>query len=356
VTGGGRQALFAGTEPVPPHLALDTERLRDYLATRVDGFRGLSQVVKFKGGQSNPTYLLQDASRAFVLRRRPPGTLLPSAHAVDREYRVMAALEKAGFPVPHGHVYCDDESIIGSAFYVSDCVEGRIFWDAELPGEPPASRAALYDELNALLARLHRFDYAAAGLGDFGKIGSYVVRNLARWAKVYRDSKLVDIPDMEWLMEALHARIPAEERTSLLHGDYGLYNLIVHPYRPQILAVLDWEMSTLGDPLVDLAHHLRPWWEPPDPGNSATSLVGRDLGALAIPSIDEYVARYCERVGLTAFPDRAFYLAFAQFRYAAMIQGILKRVQVGTSASRRVLHRQERVVEMARLARRTLEG
>ncbi len=352
---GTRQAMFAGTEPAPIHLALDVERVSRYLSARVERFQGLKSVLKFKGGQSNPTYKLSDGTRAFVLRRRPPGVLLGSAHAIDREYRVIVSLEKAGLPVPHAHFYCDDESVIGSAFYLTDFVDGRVFWDAELPGETPQVRAALYEEMNRLLARLHRFDYVAAGLADFGRVGSYAARNLARWSKVYQQSKLIDIPNMDWLIDALHARLPRSEQTSLLHGDYGLYNLIVHATKPEILAVLDWEMSTLGDPFIDLAHHLRPWWESPDSRQSSTSLIGHDLAGLGIPGMDEYISRYCDRMGLAAFPDRTFYLAFTQFRYAAMIQGILKRVELGSNASRTVLHRQERVIEMAELARRTLE-
>jgi aminoglycoside phosphotransferase (APT) family kinase protein len=354
--GGTRQSMFTGTEAAPAHLALNAERLTGYLYERLGNFRGLEQILKFKGGQSNPTYLLRNGNQAFVLRRRPPGVLLGSAHAIDREYRVIVSLEKAGFPVPHAHLYCDDESVIGSAFYLTDFVDGRVFWDAELPGEAPQVRMLLYEEMNRLLARLHRIDYAALGLADFGKIGSYAARNLARWSKVYQQSKLIDIPTMDWLIDALNARLPTSERTSLVHGDYGLYNIIVHPAKAEILALLDWEMSTLGDPFVDLAHHLRPWWEFADSRGSATSLVGHDLTGLGIPGMDEYISRYCDRMGLAAFPDRNFYLAFAQFRYAAMIQGILKRVAVGTSASRTVLHRQERVVEMAELARRTLES
>jgi aminoglycoside phosphotransferase (APT) family kinase protein len=356
MTGAGtRQALFAGAEAPPSHLALDQESLGAFLSARIEGFGRLEEVLKFKGGQSNPTYRLSDGARAFVLRRRPPGVLLGSAHAIDREYRAILALGKAGFPVPCAHFYCEDESVIGSAFYVTDFVDGRIFWDADLPGETPQFRTALYEELNRVLVRLHSLDYAALGLADFGKVGSYAARNLARWSKVYQQSKLIDIPTMDWLIDALHERLPDAERTALLHGDFGLYNLIVHPERPEILGVLDWEMSTLGDPFIDLTHHLRPWWETPDSRHSSTSLVGRNLADLGIPTMDSYISRYCAHMGLSDIPNRAFYLAFAQFRYAAMIQGILKRVVIGSSAGRTVLHRQDRVIEMAELARRTLE-
>jgi aminoglycoside phosphotransferase (APT) family kinase protein len=245
--------------------------------------------------------------------------------------------------------------VIGSAFYVVDHCEGRVFWNAELPGLTATERGAIYDQMNALLARLHDLDYAALGLGGFGKAGGYIARNLARWSKQYQQSKLVDIPDMDWLMRALAERLPAAEKMALLHGDFGLYNLIVHPTRPEIVAVLDWEMATLGDPLVDLAHHVRAWWDPPDPVNfSATSLIGFDLAALGIPPMEDYIARYCERRRIAPVPNMRFYIGYAQFRYAAMVQGILKRASEGTHSGRKVLHRQERVIEIAALARRTL--
>ena len=350
-----RQAIFSGTEAPPAHLAIDAQTLGRYLQGRVDGLDGPLEIVKFKGGQSNPTYRVTSGRASFVLRRRPPGQLLESAHAIDREYRVLSALAKVDFPVPQPRLYCNDASVIGSAFYIVDFHDGRVFWNAEMPEAAPAIRAAVYDEMNALLARLHDLDYQALGLGDFGKTGDYAARNLARWSKQYIQSKLVDIPDMDWLMETLRQRLPQHEDTALLHGDFGLYNIIVHPTEPRILAVLDWEMATLGDPLIDLAHHVRAWWDPPDPvGGSATSLKGMDLPALGIPTMEDYVASYFRRRGIRSIPDMNFYIGFAQFRYAAMVQGILKRAKDGINASRRVLHSQERVIEIAALARRTL--
>jgi aminoglycoside phosphotransferase (APT) family kinase protein len=350
-----RQALFSGTEAPPAHLTIDAQALGRYLADRLEGIKGPLDIVKFKGGQSNPTYRISAGGKSFVLRRRPPGQLLESAHAIDREYRILSALAKADFPVPQPRLYCDDAGIIGSAFYIVDFHDGRVFWNAEIPGAEPAFRAAVYDEMNALLARLHDIDFRALGLGDFGKTGNYAARNLARWSKQYIQSKLIDIPDMDWLMDALQRRLPLREDTSLLHGDFGLYNIIVHPTEPKILAVLDWEMATLGDPLIDLAHHVRAWWDPPDPiGGSATSLKGLDLLQLGIPRMDDYIAAYFRRRRITATPDMTFYIGFAQFRYAAMVQGILKRAKDGINASRRVLHTQDRVIEIAATARRTM--
>jgi aminoglycoside phosphotransferase (APT) family kinase protein len=352
-----RQALFSGTQIPPEHLQLDRGALADYLNDRIDGLGRQFDVSKFKGGQSNPTYKLTGEHRSFVLRRRPPGKLQPSAHAIDREYRVISALHAIGFPVPEPQIYCDIESVIGSTFYIVEYLEGRVFWNAELPGVAPEERGLIYDAMNEALAKLHALDYGALGLADFGPTGNYAARNLARWTKIYRASELVHIPDMDWLIEVLPARLPSAQRTTLLHGDYGLYNIIVHPTEPRLLAVLDWEMSTLGDPLIDLAHHLRAWWDVPDlERGSATSLVGLDLACLGIPPLEDYVARYCARLGLRDFPDRTFYLAYAAFRYAAMIQGILKRAAEGSNANRTVLQTQGRVNEIAHLARSMLAG
>ncbi len=350
-----RQTTFSGTEAPPAHLAIDEKALANYLGKHLDGMAGELEIAKFKGGQSNPTYKISSRDRSVVLRRRPPGKLLESAHAIDREYRILSAMSKAGVPVPAPYLYCADESVIGSQFYVVEFHDGRVFWNADMPGVSPKDRSAIYDSMNALLARLHDLDYAALGLGDFGKTGDYVARNFARWSKQYLQSKLVDIPDMDWLMQALPQRMPESEQTTLLHGDFGLYNIIIHPTKPEVLAVLDWEMATLGDPLVDLAHHTRPWWDPPDPvGGSATSLIGMDIDALGIPTMQDYVDRYCRRRNLSPVPDMTFYIGYAQFRYAAMVQGILKRAADGANASRKVLHTQQRVFEIAAIARATL--
>lgn len=351
-----REAMFSGAEPPLEHLALDLDRLVPFLAARLDGLEGPVVALKFKGGQSNPTYRLGGPGKSYVLRRRPPGTLVVSAHAIDREYRVLSALAAAGLPVPTPRLYCNDAELIGFEFYVVDFVPGRVFWDAELPGLEPAARTALYDDMNAVLAKLHALDADALGLGDLAPRENYATRNLARWSQIYQRSAMIDIPDMDWLIDTLPALLPADAPARLIHGDYGLYNIIAAPDARLVSAVLDWEMATLGDPLIDLAHHLRAWWDLPDPeGGAATSLRGHDLPALGIPAMNEYIALYAARRGIPV-PDLRIYLAYAQFRYGAMIQGILKRAADGTAASRTVLHRQERVVEIARLARTTLEA
>ena len=351
-----RQALFSGTEAPSAHLALDLPRLEAFLQGRLPGLDGPLSAEKFRGGQSNPTYLLSCGDRRWVLRRRPPGKLMPSAHAIDREYRVIGAMHGAGVPVPAAHLYCDDENVIGSAFYVVDFVPGRLYWDADVPGVTPAERTALYDAMAKAFAHIHSIDVAAAGLADFGGRGAYAPRNLSRWSRVYDESRLIDVPDMDWLIEQLGARLPADEPVTLIHGDYGLYNILFHADRPEVAAILDWEMATLGNPWIDLAHHLRAWWEPEDGSGSATSLSGRDLDALGIPSIEDYVTLYAAARGIEPPADLAYFLAFAQFRYGAMVQGILKRAAMGTASNRTMLHTQDKVFRIAALARRTLEG
>lgn len=353
-----RQQLLSGTEAPPDHLALDTNALGNYLARYIEGLGTDFKVEKFKGGQSNPTYCLTGGDgSSYVLRRRPPGELVATAHDVEREYKVISALAKVNYPVPTPYHLCSDESVIGSKFYVVSHCPGTVYWNNELPGVAPEHRGAIYQDMVARLAELHGLDYKGVGLGDLGKAGDYVARNFARWSKVYQHSRLVDIPDMDWLMKKLPELMPQDEQVRLLHGDFGLYNIIVDDAAMKVKVVLDWEMSTLGDPLVDLAHHCRAWWEPVDEiGGAASSLAGKDLKALGIPTLDEYIESYCRHMGLSEMPHRNFYLGYAQFRYGAMIQGILKRAEIGTASSRRVLQRQERVFEVAALARKTLEA
>src|SRR5687768_2029077 len=329
-----RQATYTGTKEVAAPLRFDTARLEEYLTANAKGFKGPLSVRQFKGGQSNPTYLLETPARKYVLRRKPPGKLLPSAHAVDREFRVIAALHAQGFPVAKPVIYCSDESVAGTAFYVMGFVPGRVFWNPEMPGSNPAERAAVYDAMNQALARLHSFDPAAIGLSDFGRGENYVARQVDRWSKQYRASETQKIDDMERLIEWLPAHIPPAGPARLVHGDYRLDNMILHPAEPRVLAVLDWELSTLGDPLADFTYHLMQWHMPPDDIGAGTgSLVDLDLDALGIPSLANYVDMYRARTGLDPRPYLATYLAYNFFRIAAILQGIIGRVRDGTATS-----------------------
>ena len=283
-----RQVAFTGTKEVAEPLRFEPARLEAYLSREVTGFAGPLTVRQFKGGQSNPTYLLETPSRKYVLRRKPPGKLLPSAHAVDREFRVIQALAAQGFPVAEPVLYCADESVTGTAFYVMGFVEGRVFWNPEMPGSNPTERAAVYDAMNGTLARLHSFEPAAIGLADFGRGENYVARQVDRWSKQYRASETQKIDEMERLIEWLPAHIPPAGPPRLVHGDYRLDNMILHASEPKVLAVLDWELSTIGDPLADFTYHLMQWHMPQeDTGAGTGSLVGFDLAALGIPSLAE---------------------------------------------------------------------
>lgn len=312
----------------------DQGRLETWLADNVRGFAGPLTVSQFTRGASNPTFLLATAAARYVLRKKPPGQLLASAHQVDREYRVMRALGETGFPVPEMRALCDDPGVIGTSFYVMDFLEGRIFRDARLPGLAPAERTALYDDLNATLARLHGVDVRAVGLEDFGRPGNYFERQIGRWTKQYRGAQTEDIPDMERLIENLAARIPAEETVGLVHGDYRPENVMFHLSEPRVVAVLDWELSTLGHPLADIAYNCILYHSHSE---SWGSLVGVDFGATGIPSEEAYVAAYCRRTGRDGIEDFAFYLAFSLFRLASISQGVFKRNQdgIGTDTSGR---------------------
>jgi aminoglycoside phosphotransferase (APT) family kinase protein len=327
-----RQAAFSGTKDVAGALAFDPARLAAYLDAHAPGFAGPLMVRQFKGGQSNPTYLLETPARRYVLRRKPPGKLLPSAHAVDREYRVIGALSPQNFPVAEPILYCADESVVGTAFYVMGFVDGRVFWEPHMPESQPAERAAVYDAMNATIAQLHGFDPAAIGLGDFGRGENYVARQVDRWSKQYRASETARIDAMERLMEWLPANLPPAGPVRLVHGDYRLDNMILAPAAPQILAVLDWELSTLGDPLADFTYHLMQWDMPPSDAGVG-SLVEHDLDALGIPPLTDYVDAYVARTGLDPRPYLPVYLAYNFFRLAAIFQGIVGRVRDGTATS-----------------------
>jgi aminoglycoside phosphotransferase (APT) family kinase protein len=329
-----RQHAFSGTRDVAGALKFDAARLENYLAQRIEGFAGPLTVRQFKGGQSNPTYLLETPARAYVLRRKPPGKLLPSAHAVDREYRVICALHAQGFPVAEPLHYCADDGITGTAFYVMAFVDGRVFWEPQMPGSNATERAAIYDAMNATIARLHMFEPARIGLADFGKGENYVARQVERWSKQYRASETEKIDAMERLIEWLPKHIPPAGPTRLVHGDYRLDNLIIARAQPKVIAVLDWELSTLGDPLADFAYHLMAWHMPHSESAAGTAtLVGHDLTVLGIPSMANYVDAYVARTGLDPRPHLSAYLAYNFFRIAAILQGIIGRVRDGTATS-----------------------
>ena len=328
-----RQDQNSGTRDVLEAHRFDVARLEEYMASHVESFRGPLTVAEFRGGQSNPTYLLEGTSARYVLRRKPPGKLLKSAHAVDREFRVISALYGADFPVPRPYALCEDDAVIGTAFYIMEYVEGRIFWDLDLPNANPNGRAALYDHVNETIARLHSFDYESLGLGDFGKPGNYFARQISRWTGQYRASETGSVKSMDALIEWLPDNIPEEDSASIVHGDYRLDNMVIHPTRPIVLAVLDWELSTIGHPLADFTYHLMAW-QMPDIGIGSSGLLGLDLAELGIPDEDTYIQRYCERTGRGGGIDnRNFYSAFNFFRLAAILQGIAGRVRDGTAAS-----------------------
>jgi aminoglycoside phosphotransferase (APT) family kinase protein len=340
---------FVGTKPVEERHRIDTGALEKYL-----GF-GLARIEQFKGGQSNPTYLLSAVDgRRFVLRRKPPGKLLPSAHAVDREFRVISALHAAGFPVARPHRLCEDEAVIGTAFYVMDYVDGRVLWDQSLPAMSKGERFAIWSELNRVIAQLHMFDYRALGLETFGKSGNYIERQIARWTKQYQASETEPIPAMNDLIAWLPKNIPPETGTTVVHGDYRLDNVIYHPREPRILAVLDWELSTLGDPLADFAYHCMSWHIPP---GQFRGIAGLDLAALGIPTEAQYIAMYCERTGREGIDASHwdFYMAYNLFRIAAILQGIAKRVVDGTAASDHARDAGARARPMAELGWRQVE-
>jgi aminoglycoside phosphotransferase (APT) family kinase protein len=327
---------FVGTSPVQERHRFDVAALDAYLRGRVEGYAGPLEVEQFKGGQSNPTFLLRTPARSYVLRRKPPGKLLPSAHAIEREYRVMAALAATDVPVPRMHCLCEDADVIGSAFYVMEHVQGRILWDPALPGFTPDERARLFDDMNRVIAALHQVDPAAVGLADYGKPGNYFARQITRWSAQYRASETERIESMERLLEWLPAHVPAGDASTLVHGDYRLDNLVFHASEPRVVAVLDWELSTLGHPMADFAYHAMAWTSPP---GAMRGLAGLDLAALGIPSQQAYVQRYCERVGSVppGADEWSFYLAYNLFRGAAISQGILKRALDGSASSAHAL-------------------
>ncbi len=327
-----RSEQNTGTRDVREAHRFDEQRLLDYLLAQIDDFRGPLQIRQFKGGQSNPTYLLESSTGCYVLRRKPPGKLLKSAHAVEREFRVISALFSADFPVPRPVVLCEDDEVIGTTFFVMEFVEGRIFWDLDLPGLEPAERTAIYDNVNETIARLHNYDFAALGLADFGKPGNYFARQISRWTGQYRASETSTVDAMNALIDWLPENIPADDSASIVHGDYRLDNMIVHSTEPRVIAVLDWELSTIGHPLADFTYHLMTW-QMPEIGIGSIGLAGKPLAELGIPEEEAYIEAYCRRTGRTGIANRNFYSAFNFFRLAAILQGIAGRVRDGTAAS-----------------------
>jgi aminoglycoside phosphotransferase (APT) family kinase protein len=326
--------MSTATELVPVREGhrFDEKRLADYLAQNLPGFAGALRLRQFQGGQSNPTFLLESDAQRWVLRKKPPGKLLPSAHMVEREYRVIRALADTDVPVAPASLLCEDASVIGTPFYVMGFVEGRVFTDPGLAGMAPAERAAIYDAMNDTLARLHKVDWRAVGLAEFGRPDNYVARQIARWSKQYEASKTGDVPDMDRLIAWLPQNIPARDETTLVHGDFRLGNMIFHPHAPRVVAVLDWELSTLGHPLSDLAYNCMLYHLPADLP-TVRGFDDVDLAALGIPNESAYVAAYVERTGRDPGADWPFFLAFSFFRYAAIVQGVYARALQGNASS-----------------------
>jgi aminoglycoside phosphotransferase (APT) family kinase protein len=323
-------AANPGAKLVPPVHPVDAGRLAAWLRAHVDDFRGELTLQQYQGGQSNPTYRVSAGPHRYVLRRKPPGRLLPSAHAIEREYRVMRALADTDVPVARMLGLCEDESVIGTAFYVMEYIEGRVLWDPMLPGMTPEERAAHYDELNRVIAGLHTVDIDAVGLADFGRHGQYIERQIARWSKQYAAAGIDPIPAMDRLIEWLPQHVPPGDETSIVHGDYRIDNVIFHPQEPRVLAVLDWELSTLGHPLSDFAYQVMAWRLTPA---QFRGIAGYDLAALGIPSERAYVDAYCRRTGRDCIAHFEFYLIFNMFRVAAILHGVLARAVQGNAAS-----------------------
>ncbi len=336
---------FTGTKPVSEQHAFDAAALQRFLEHRLEGFVGPLHIEQFKGGQSNPTYKLVTPGTSYVMRTKPgpAARLLPSAHAVDREFMVMKALHGSDVPVPRMHLLCDDESVIGRAFFVMEFMQGRVLWDQSLPDMGKPMRGAIYDEMNRVIAALHQVDVAGAGLGAYGKPGNYFDRQIGRWSKQYLASITEPIEAMDRLMQWLPAHMPAsardENQLAVVHGDFRLDNLVFHATEPRIIAVLDWELSTLGHPLADFSYHCMSWHIEP---GSFRGIGGLDLAALGIPDEKSYVRRYCERTGRTdpdaVMADWNFYMAYNLFRLAGILQGITKRVVDGTASSAQARH------------------
>lgn len=337
-------ADFKGTKPVEDRHRLDDVALDAWLKVNVEGYAGPLTINQFKGGQSNPTYQLVTPSRKYVLRKKPGGKLLPSAHAVDREFRVMSALYPTGFPVARQYALCTDDSVLGAMFYVMEMVEGRVLWNGALPEMTKEDRRKTYENKIATLAKLHNTDHAKIGLGDYGKPGNYFGRQIDRWSKQYKLSETENIDEMNRLIEWLPQTIPAGERTSIVHGDYRLDNLVLHASEPRVIAVLDWELSTLGDPLGDFTYYLMNWVMPHD---GRSGLGGVDLAPLGIPTLEEAVKLYCGQTEREGIAELDWYFSYNAFRLACILQGIAGRVRDGTAASAHAAQMIQRIRPLA---------
>ncbi len=344
--------LFTGTRPVASQHAFDVDRLARFMHEQVPGYCGELQVEQFKGGQSNPTFRLSAGGKNYVMRRKPPGVLLPSAHAVEREFRVISALAATDVPVPRAYALCEDPATIGTAFYIMDCVDGRVLWDPALPGMTPAQRTAHFNELNRVIAALHCVDPQAVGLADYGKPGNYIERQVGRWSKQYRAAETETIDAANQLMEWLPRHVPKGDEICIVHGDYRLDNVIFHPTEPKILAVLDWELSTLGHPMVDFAYHCMTWHMG---GAGSRGLAGLDLPGLGIPTESQYLQTYLKRVGrgnakTVSESDWTYYMVFNMFRLTSIRQGIMARALQGNAANAAALEAGKRARPLAEQA------
>lgn len=318
--------------PVRAAHKFNEDSLRAYMQENVEGFEGPLTISQFEGGQSNPTFLLHTPAQDYVMRKKPPGVLLPSAHAVDREFKIMSALQSTDVPVAKTYALCEDSDVIGTPFYIMEKVEGRIFREPELPGMEPAERAAIYDAMNDTMAKMHNVDIDAVGLADFGKQGNYFERQIGRWTKQYRASETEVVPTMEKLIEWLPANMPTNLENTICHGDYRLENMIIHPTKPEVVAILDWELCTLGHPLADLAYNCMPYqFMHPTSGG----LVTTNYQESGIPSEEAYLEAYCKRTGRDGIENWPFYMAFSFFRLAAIVQGVYKRGLDGNASSER---------------------
>lgn len=333
---------FSGTRPVEERHRIDEIRLEAWMQDHVEGYQGPLTVLQFKGGQSNPTYRLDTSARSYVMRRKPFGKLLPSAHAVDREFKVIAALGKQGFPVAKAYALCTDDGVIGSAFYIMSMEDGRIFWDPALPQLPKEERRPIFADKIKTLAKLHMYDPVAIGLGDFGKPGNYFARQVDRWTKQYRASETQLIPEMERLIEWLPTTVPEQERVSVVHGDFRIDNMVFHATEPRVQAVLDWELSTLGDPMADFTYLLMQWTMP--------GLAGLDFAALNIPTMEEAAQIYCEATGRSSVPDLNWYYSYNLFRLTGILQGIAGRVRDGTASSAKAMESAKRTIPLSKAA------